>query len=50
MDDITIGGPVASVMSNIKGVVDDGSAKGVHLNVTGQCEIISDHVSPSIVP
>ena len=44
-----IGGPVASVTSNIKVIIDDGSAKGIHLNVT-KCELISNYIPPTIVP
>ena len=33
MDDIKISGPVASVASDINVITDDGSAKGMHLNV-----------------
>ena len=37
MDDITTGGAEASVASDIKVIIDDGNAKGIHLNVT-KCE------------
>ena len=49
MDDITIGGPVASVASDINAIIDDGNAKGMHLNVT-QCELISNDMPPTIIP
>ena len=49
MDDITIGGLVASVASDINVIMDDGSAKGMHLNVA-KCELISIDVSPTMVP
>ena len=49
MDDITIGGSVASVASDIKVIIDDGSAKGMHLNFT-KCELISNDMPPTIVP
>ena len=49
MDDITTGDPVASVASDIKVILNDGSAKGMHLNVT-KCELISNYIPPSIVP
>ena len=49
MDDITIGGPVVSVASDIKVIIDDGSAKGMHLHVT-KCELISNDIPPTIVP
>ena len=49
MDDIAIGGPVASVASDINVIIDDGSAKDMHLNVT-KCELISNDVPPTIVP
>ena len=49
MDDITIGGPVASVASDINVIIDDGSAKGMHLNVA-KCELISSDISPIMVP
>ena len=47
MDDITISGPVVSVASDIKVIIDDGSAKGMHLNVT-KCELISIDILPII--
>ena len=49
MDDISIGGSVASVTSDIKVIIDDGSAKGMHLDVT-KCELISNDITPTIVP
>ena len=49
MDDITIGGPVASVASDINVIIVDGSNKGMHLNVA-KCELISKDVPPTIVP
>ena len=49
MDNITIGGPVASVSSDIKVIIDDDSAKGMHLNVT-KYELISNDIPPFIVP
>ena len=49
MDDITIGGPVASAASDIKVIIDDGSAKGMHLNVT-KCELISNDIPSTNVP
>ena len=49
MDDITFGGPVASVASDINVIKNDGSAKGMHLNAA-KCELISNDVSPTIVP
>ena len=49
MDDITIGGHVATVMSNINVIKDDGSAKGKHLNII-KCELISIDIPPTIVP
>ena len=33
MDEITIGGPVASIASDVNVIIDDGSTKGMHLNV-----------------
>ena len=48
MDAIMIGDPIASVTSDIKVIVDDGSAIDMHLNVT-KCELISDDIPPSIV-
>ena len=47
MDGIMIGRPVASVASDIKVTVDDGSAKGKYLNVI-KCKLISDEMPPSI--
>ena len=49
IDDITIGGPVASVASDINAIIDDGSAKGIHLNVI-KCELICKDEPPSIKP
>ena len=49
MGDITIGGPVTSVVSDNKVILEDGSAKGMHLNAT-KCELISNDISPTIVP
>ena len=49
MVDITIGDPVASIASDIKVIIDDGSAEGMHLNVA-KCELISKDVSPTMVP
>ena len=49
MDDITIDGPVALEPSYIKIIIDDDSAKGMHLNVT-KCELISNDIPPTIVP
>ena len=48
MDDITIGGLAASVTSDIKVIIDDGSAKGMHLNVN-KCELISNDIPLTIV-
>ena len=49
MDDVTIGGPVASVVCVINVIIDDGSAKSMHLNVA-KCELISNDISPTMVP
>ena len=49
MNDITIGGPVASAASGIKVIIDDGRAKGEHINVT-KCELISTDIPTTIVP
>ena len=44
-----MGGSVASVASDINIIIDDGSAKGMHLHVA-KCEVISNDVSSTIVP
>ena len=49
LDDIMIGGPVASVASEIKVIIDDGIAKGMYLIVT-KCEFISSDMPPTNVP
>ena len=49
MDDILIGGPVASVASDINVIIDDDSAKGMHLNVA-KCDLISNDLLPTMVP
>ena len=49
MDDMAIGGPIALVVSDIKVITDDGSAKGKQLNVT-KCKLFSNDIPPSIIP
>ena len=49
MDDLAIGGPVASVASDINVIIEHGSKKGMHLIVT-TCEFIFNDISPTIVP
>ena len=49
MDDIKIGDPIASVASDINVIIDNSSAKGMHLNFAN-CELISNDVSPTLVP
>ena len=49
MNDITIGGPIASIASETSVVIDGGSANDMHLNVT-KCELISNEIHCAIVP
>ena len=49
MDDITIGGHVASVASDIEVIAGNGNVKGMHLNIS-KSELISDDIPPFTVP
>ena len=49
MNDITIGGPIASVASDTSVIIDSGNAKDMHLNVT-KCELISNDIHCAIGP
>ena len=49
MDNITIDGFVTSEASDMNVIIDDGSAKGMQLNVAKR-ELISNDVSPTMVP
>ena len=45
LDDITLGGSVAMVSSDVRSIVDGGQALGLHLNFS-KCELISSGGSP----
>ena len=48
MDDITLGGPAATVAKDINTIVVDGESKGLHLNIP-KCELITKHDLPEPV-